>query len=135
MHTLTSSATCPATVLTVIGTRSAPPGSKVAEAQPAEAGGRAKVTSGSTWTAGALGPLQLAASKLIPRPAPSTTGTPASRPQPTRMAYLERAIRTAAMTIRAPSTSTARGRAARHQPVVVRTVKRSAERWWATIIR
>ena len=50
MQTLTSSSTWPATVLTVIGMRSAPPLSAVAPPQPALAGGRAKFTSGSTWT-------------------------------------------------------------------------------------
>ena len=46
MQTLTSSATWPATVLTVIGMRSAPPPSATAPAQPAVAGGSAKFTSG-----------------------------------------------------------------------------------------
>ena len=39
------------------------------------------------------------------------------------------------MAIRAPSTATASGRAARRHPVVVRMVKRKAERWWAAIMR
>jgi hypothetical protein len=48
MHTLTDSATWPATVLTVIGTCSAPPPSEVTPPQPSLAGGSAKFTSGST---------------------------------------------------------------------------------------
>ena len=39
------------------------------------------------------------------------------------------------MAMRAPSTSAASGSAARRQPLVVRNVKRRAERWWATIMR
>ena len=55
MQTSTASATCPATTLTVNGTFSPPPGSAVAPVQPEPAGGRAKVTCGSTctWAAGA----------------------------------------------------------------------------------
>ena len=63
MQTLTDSATWPATVLTVSGTFSPPPGSAVAAPHPAEAGGRAKLTSGSTCTLAACsGPLTAAAS-------------------------------------------------------------------------
>src|SRR5271170_7621783 len=50
MQTLTISATWPDTVLTVIGMRVAPPPSALAPPQPADAGGRAKFTRGSTWT-------------------------------------------------------------------------------------
>src|ERR1019366_1811136 len=52
MQTLTNSATWPATVLTVIGMRSAPPPSAVAPPHPAEAAGRAKFTIGSMWMCG-----------------------------------------------------------------------------------
>ena len=66
MHTSSVSATCPATTLTVNGTFSPPPGCAVAPLQLVAAGGRAKVTCGSTWmwTVAALwcGPLTAAAS-------------------------------------------------------------------------
>ena len=52
MQTLMVSATCPATVLTVSGTRVVPPGSAVAPVHPDDAGGNLKVTSGSMCTDG-----------------------------------------------------------------------------------
>ena len=68
MQTLTVSATCPATVLTVSGTRVVPPGSAVAPVHPDAGGGSLKVTSGSTCTDGGVPGLLTAAA----RPSAST---------------------------------------------------------------
>ncbi len=62
MQTFNDSATWPSTVLTVRGTVACPPGRAPVPAQRAEAGGRAKVTSGSTRTGAGPGALTTAAS-------------------------------------------------------------------------
>ena len=127
MQTLTSSATWPATVLTVIGMRSAPPPSATAPVQPAVAGGKCKVhqrldmdtmrdarpdkQGGGRDQCGQRG------------------GHPVQRPRPA-----SRLRRTVASTSRTPRTAAAKGSAARRHPDVVRTVKRNAERWWAISI-
>ena len=85
MHTSRVSATCPATTLTVNGTFSPPPGCAVAPLQLAAAGGRAKVTCGSTWiwtvAARWCGPLTAAARTSTSTVITMATSATMSRPR------------------------------------------------------
>ena len=80
MQTLTDSATWPATVLTVSGTFSLPPGRVVAPPHPA-ATGRANVTSGSTRTVAGPGPLTAAANPSASTVAPMAMMAAISHPR------------------------------------------------------
>ncbi len=81
MHTFSDSATWPSTVLTVRGTFSWPPGSALDPVQPAEAGGSAKVASGSTRTDARRGPLTAAATASASTVTVMATMAAASKPR------------------------------------------------------
>ena len=81
MHTLSVSAVWPATVLTVSGTRVTPPWVSVSPPHPAEVGGRANVTSGSTCTLGGTGPLSVAARTMTRRPTTMTAMAAINQPR------------------------------------------------------
>jgi hypothetical protein len=126
MQTLTISATWPATVLTVIGMRW----------RPAQRGGPA--AAGRRRGEGEVHQ-RFDVDMAEPR-------APTSRVAAVMSAASEAATRCNGLGPRDgqahggqdqahPRTAAARGSAARRHPDVVRTVKRSAERWWATIMR
>ena len=79
MQTSTVSATCPATVLTVSGTRVVPPPSAVAPVHPVAGGGNLKVTSGSTCTEGGEPGLLMAAARTSASTATAMAAIAATR--------------------------------------------------------